>query len=552
MSEEFVHNRKYDLVSLYKLEGELSRLHECFQAWSASPTAGTQDLENKTGRVGELVQRCGLEKAALRAESLGKQLTDTSTTSEEWVKESEGLRFKVEDELTDLWVIRLKYEAIELKKCLQVAGLFHTGVYDLLPFESKLDFQEAGRCFLYEQHRAAVILAFRAAEKMTKEYYYRLTGNDEERQTFGSIWNTLKDANKHGRIHPKIDQTILNHIFNIKEPRNAYVHSGSDLGRPYDPVRMANYIQDAAHLCSRLTQDLRERNKLFAVAIEEPIDFDQALALWLLKREGDGIGRSFYFKTLRDEEQLDMRDVQYKIGGVADWLNRNAIHFKKSSEGFPDCIAHRMNMHLNAKEAYAPLVEFAKCWRQKNDAAPLFGSESPEETLEEVHESLRLRHRGSPEKYLSEIWKLFDAILEGGLKPSDPHLAKSLPSDFSSLVAQARQRLESTAEERRETEYNGQRCLLIETRLPRSDDEYGTLGFPYVIVRDASSFHIRVLFFGSGNSNLKPILVQAGGDAHKFRHAQNQLLSKEPLPGLSLDKMKEIVEIAERARVSLA
>ncbi|MGH8590759.1 MAG: hypothetical protein ACREXX_15955 [Gammaproteobacteria bacterium] len=165
-----------------------------------------------------------------------------------------------------------------------------------------------------------------------------------------------------------------------------------------------------------------------------------------------------------------------------------------------------------------------------------------------MHESVRLRHRDSPERYLSEIWKLFDAILEAGFDPAHPHLAKSLPGDFNSLVAQANQRLESVAEDTRETEYDGQRCLLIETRRPKSDDEYGQRGFPYVIVRDATTFHVRVNYFGTATPDLKPIFLQAVGRSLAFEYAQNQrqLLSKEPMSGLSLDKLKEMIGGSER------
>ncbi|MGH8590758.1 MAG: hypothetical protein ACREXX_15950 [Gammaproteobacteria bacterium] len=377
MSEEFYQKRKYDLASIYKLEGELCRLHECLQAWAASPTSDTEDLENRTAPLGKLVQRLGLKKATQRVEDLEKQLADKAVPSEEWHRETERLRFQVEDNLADLDVVRLYWEAIHRDTCLQMSRMFYAGVYDLLPIEARLDFEEAGRCFLYEQHRAAVILAFRGAEKMTKEYYYRVTGNSEEKQTFEGMMRILIETNNNGRLIPPVDRTILDKIFDLKQSRNAYMHSGSMPGAD-DPFEMAGYILDSAKVCSRLIRDLRARNKLVAVAIAEPIDFDQALALWLLDNEGGGIGRRFFFKTLRQEEELDMRDVQYKIGGVADWLNRNALHFKKSSEGAPDCIADRMKMHLKLGEAYAPLVEFAKRWRDKNDAAPLSGGDSPE------------------------------------------------------------------------------------------------------------------------------------------------------------------------------
>lgn len=562
MSGDFVNEHRVDLKSLYQLKNAVESLGlDLLEVWFEQRQFDDNAAE---GWLADLRQACKLGEEELseqkerfnRLFSLLRQNTPQHTSARnlygaletfakrrkekaceppnDWQNEFDALLRDIVGTLTELKVIRLRWDAIPYDDLVDVERLFSEEVYEYLPFEARQDFQEAGRCFLFEQYKAAVMLSFRAAERVAKEYYQRIAGTQKAR-TFGAIHTGL--LNKPST--PLASVNVLNWIQNTGNKRNEFMHS-TEKNSELKPSTAKSHVNLATGLCSALVDDLRERNKLLAVAVEEPIDFDQALTLWLLDKEGGGIGRKDFFRGRRREEKLDMHDLQYKIGGVEGT-------FKRPPQGSPGCIARRMKKDLKLGKAYTLLVRFAA--RMRHKTGPIVESDSPAETLEELSETLQHLDQASSDDYLSEAWKLFDAILEGGLKPSDPHLAKSLPSDFSSLVDQARQRLESEAEETRETEYDGQGCLLIETRRPKSNEEYGQRGFPYVIVRDGSSFHVRVNFFGTGKPNWLPILKQVSGDfGFKLTQDQRQLLSKEPLPGLSLDKMKEVVEAAELVR----
>lgn len=573
MSEQFVRDRRIDLKSLYRLKESIEavRFH-LLEDWFEPRVANNGPVDDKIADLINKLKVCRLEDEKLEKEQLDllvkllegtnpqrprarnfcRKVEEIARRRKEkasdipigWQQTFDALITEIERELDGLKVIRLTWDAISYEDLVNVEQLFDERVFELLPFEACQDFREAGRCFLFEQYKAAVMLSFRAAERVTKEYYHRITGNKEEKQTFESM---LKVLEKWGT--QPVDQTILDWIRKTKDDRNDFMHSTSR-NEELHPFTMKNYVYRASGLCSVLIEDLRNRKKLLAVAIGEPVNLDQALALWMLEKKGGGIGRKIPFDE-STEKTAELReallDCQYKIGG-------NEGDFKWQADEFPDCIAYRISQRLNLgaqKELFAPLIDFAGRLCQRTPWFSVAESLEPSETLEEIDESLRERFRKSSEKYLSHASRLFDVIWSGNLRPCDPHLAKSLPNEFDTLVTQVKQRLERRAEKRDETEYDGKKCLLIETNAPKPDDEYKRLGFPYVIIRDAVSSSIRVNFFGSGKSNLKALYLEANGRRYNFQYAENQLVSKEPLPDLTLEKIKEIVEAAEIARIGL-
>ncbi|MGI0016842.1 MAG: hypothetical protein ACREBU_25760, partial [Nitrososphaera sp.] len=222
--------------------------------------------------------------------------------------------------------------------------------FELLPEEAQRDFAEAGRCFAFEQYKAAVMIAMRATEKMVREYFHRLTQQPENvpLEDIKSRLELMKDDLRQVGSHNILD--VINQLGNFATIRNRYMHADEKVGK-LDYKDAVTDFSRALELCRILIDDIRRRRLLLAVAVHKKIDFDQALALWIIQEKGGGIGRwNFYDDEKATELQLNLRDRDLQIGGAGRDFGRA-----------PDkSISHRVAVRFNAESDYAVLIKFSE------------------------------------------------------------------------------------------------------------------------------------------------------------------------------------------------
>lgn len=129
-----------------------------------------------------------------------------------------------------------RYEVDKLSN--RISSLFGQGTFTKLPKLAQHDFQEAGKCIVFERPTAAAFHMLRATEGVLKLYFKKyLRGGNVER-TWGQLLVDLK-GKSHGR---KPNQTTLNHLQNIKDSfRNPTNHP--------DKVYSVDESQDLLSLC---------------------------------------------------------------------------------------------------------------------------------------------------------------------------------------------------------------------------------------------------------------------------------------------------------------
>jgi hypothetical protein len=127
----------------------------------------------------------------------------------------------------------------EIKKLAeQMSSLFSPKVFDLLPEIAKYDFEEAGKCIVYERATASAFHILRGTEAVLKLYYKKYFRKSGDNKTWGQLLNELKTKSK-GK---KPTLTTINHLNNLRESfRNPTSHP--------EKIYDINETQDLLGIC---------------------------------------------------------------------------------------------------------------------------------------------------------------------------------------------------------------------------------------------------------------------------------------------------------------
>lgn len=119
-----------------------------------------------------------------------------------------------------------------------IEKLFSPNIYSELPDMAQYDFNEAGKCIVFERSTAAAFHILRATEAIVRIYYRKFLRKKPDGKTWGQLLNELKNKNS-GK---KPNAVTVNHLINIKDSfRNPTQHP--------DKVYDIQEVQDLLSVC---------------------------------------------------------------------------------------------------------------------------------------------------------------------------------------------------------------------------------------------------------------------------------------------------------------
>lgn len=189
--------------------------------------------------------------------------------------------------------------------------------YRMLPPIARNDFEEAARCFVFQQYSAGAMLAMRGAEATLREFVYRLTGYEAtQKDNWGKLVDELNKRNGRG-TSISIDPTLIAELDMRREQRNTLFHPNifRDATRT-DWDEAEGYFDEAKNLARKLVHtwiSVGKRLSIYVAHHTNKIEIDNLVALWLLAKKGGGIGR-FRFST--DKYELPDRSAYDRLIGV--------------------------------------------------------------------------------------------------------------------------------------------------------------------------------------------------------------------------------------------
>lgn len=542
---------RIDPSTLYDLSSELDRLDgigtEFLSGAASAESEERLKLADQVYILTEHMDRSGLKQCAEDLENLADKLRGTEASQSHslgsyWRETFANLRRCVADTLKKLLVFSPQPVHKSVDNLIDASTFFDAGEFELLPENARRDFDEAGLCYLFEQYTAAVALAYRAVEATLREYYYRLAKEEPgEDQTWGILLRALQ------ALSSPPSKEIIDELMVGKDKRNKYAHPNKSMHRP-KAQRCKLLIHDAIKLCCTLIDDLKERKLKLSVLVREPVDFDEALAMWILSEQDDGIGRVSKF-TWEGEKELEVTGGEVVIGG-----RQGEFKWPTSDEG--ECIAQRMAQRYQCEHAYENLTDFACLLRYRPSYTAIVKSSAPEETLEMMLESLGEICSGRSDEYLRWAWDIIAAIHSLDLDPlTSPHIARELlsilPNRVIPLVERAEERLkERLKPTKRECEYDSQRCIVVQSNGPVSIQEFHNK-FPYVCAYDTKSQSLCISYEGKWCPELKPIhrtLKERYG--LDIDNGHWILRTKAPARNLTADGIVKTIREADQRRVA--
>lgn len=138
-----------------------------------------------------------------------------------------------------------------------VNKLFPDGVFYSLPDIASIDFEEAGKCLLFNRFTACAFHTLRGTEDVLKDYYQRLlscVANDS--QTWWNFYNEIETKITDGSITPKPSEELM---INLNSLRKYYRNKTQHPQMIYN----SDEAQDLLFLCiktvSEMIQDLNKR-----------------------------------------------------------------------------------------------------------------------------------------------------------------------------------------------------------------------------------------------------------------------------------------------------
>lgn len=138
-----------------------------------------------------------------------------------------------------------------------VNKLFPDGVFYCLPDIASIDFEEAGKCLLFNRFTACAFHTLRGTEDVLKDYYQKLlscVANDT--QTWWNFYNEIETKITDGTIMPKPSEELM---INLNSLRKYYRNKTQHPQMIYN----SDEAQDLLFLCiktvSEMIQDLGKR-----------------------------------------------------------------------------------------------------------------------------------------------------------------------------------------------------------------------------------------------------------------------------------------------------
>lgn len=565
MSEDFFEGRKIDLQSLYRLEGAMAQFQNLLlEYWfdrREQLTSEHSKVNEELEHMLDTLERCYLnehkdeQKAAFNglletlltieprrqlARRLYRWLEEVARQRQEaiilhlpkWRESFDVLRGGIADDLARLNVVRLRDHTIPATDLLDIRRLFHPGAFQRLLFEARQDFKKAGECFLLEQYQAAIMLACRATEKVAKEYYHRLTQRDDDsEQTLGTIPNQLEEP---GASELRLE--IISDLRRVTPIRNQFMHADSRIGS-LTSENAKQLLNEMIDLCSKIIEDLRQCHLNLSVTVRDPADFDQVVSAWIAGRQGEGVGRWTVFPDGASEGSFDFRDVQFRIGGVAE-------DFGQVPAQMGECISRRLARYLGVEPEYDEFIELAD---KKRRNTIVVRSETPAESLEGIWEIGFEELSRKPKDFLKWACRLLDLIADNKLRPNDPCLLRRFPDGskpkYNVYMQKASARTKVCC-------YDRARILIIQTTISLSSEQYeGEYEYVAEINPKAGIWKIDAVP-GSHKPDLSPIYRELK-DVYECTGGFNYIHGKRGGKVPSVSELEQIINSTEKERGKL-
>lgn len=565
MSEDFFEGRKVDLQSLYRLEGAIARfqdlLLECWFEEREQLTSERSKVKEELDRLLDTFERCRLnehrdkQKAAFNGllellltieprrplarrlyrwlEEAARQRQDAAISPlPKWRESFDVLKGGIADEFARLNVICLRDHTIPATDLLDIRRLFHPDAFQRLPFEARQDFKKAGECFLLEQYQAAIMLACRATEKVAKEYYHRITQRDDDsEQTLGTIPSQLEVP---GASELRLE--IISGLRGVTPIRNQYMHADSRTGS-LTSENAKQFLDEMTDLCSKMINDLRQCRLNLSVTVYDPADFDQVVSAWIAGRRVEGVGRWTVFRDDASEASFDFRDVQFRIGGVAE-------DFGQLPGEIGECISRRLARYLSVESEYDEFIKLADKKRRNN---LVVRSETPAETLEGIWEIALEELSLKPKDFLKWACDLLDLIADNKLHPNDHCLLRRFPDDNKSKYNAYMQKANART---KVCSYDRARILIIQTAIPLPSEQYeGEYEYVAEINPKAGVWKIYAVP-GSHKSDLSPIYRKLK-DVYECTGGFIYIHGKQGGKVPSVSELEDIIKSVEKERGNL-
>lgn len=438
---------------------------------------------------------------------------------------------------------------IHFDELFNVNELFEPGDFEHLPDEAKDDFEEAALCYFFEQFTAAVMLSYRATEAMLCKYYCHVTGHETTEQTWEWILGELEN------IASKLGGEVVEELGLGKRRRNRFAHPSRSEGKT-GAKNASDYLRGAVTLCGYLITDLKRMGKLLTVHVQKPLNFDKALALWIIDQKGNGIGRCCFFAE---------HEVKYTQSSTSEIIiGGSEGEFQWVTNPDEASIARRAAKRYQLEGAHENLLNFVEQLHNnqyRGFNVPLVESEAPQETLEMILESLYELYGENTRNCLDLSLKIIRVIHRLSLNPFDPNIARHLadkgtnwleegfPDRIICLIERAEARLkEREAEVQHQSKYNEQDCLIVVTRNLLSQERYDQT-FPYLIACDTNNGELKITYHGKAPPDLKHIyrVLKARHYEATYRYQELYVKGKE-VKNLSAAQLIEIIEEAEKDR----
>lgn len=135
--------------------------------------------------------------------------------------------------------------------------LFANDVFYLLPDIAFYDFDEAGKCLLFNRYTACAFHTLRGTEDTLKFYYQKLLGVvATESQTWWNFYDEIEKSNVSGKLNPKLNEELM---INLNSLRKFYRNKTQHPQMIYN----SDEVQDLLFLCvktvSEMVKDLEKR-----------------------------------------------------------------------------------------------------------------------------------------------------------------------------------------------------------------------------------------------------------------------------------------------------
>lgn len=413
---------------------------------------------------------------------------------------------------------------------------FNDGEYRALPLETRRSFQEAGRCFLFEQFTACAVMSMRAAEAMLREYFYRIMlAEPSDKAGWNDLLQQLPFSGKR-LLRQKLEAG--------RDLRNELIHPRLDLVEN-NSINAQSYFNEAQIIVRGLMNELRKERKLLAVGIclEMTRDIlpDVMVALWLLDHHGGGIGRlDLIDPNVKSFEMPNSDNYDYLLGYGSD----------KFYLAYGESYAQFVARELGLVDQHTLLLNY--CWEWLGGGVGRETSVVYEHTLAGIIEAIwrynALRNE-KPERWCNQVFDLMDLVKRYQIDPFDSELIAKLNTDkFNQAVAylhSVRQE-EKAYKDKIEVDYLGLSGVITEiaaTEFESFSQRLFDKGYQLVALTDG----VQAVWIEKNEKQtsltkfINALRQKAGTDALEF--SSSKIRQKRPLR-LSTKELRECVQSA--------